>query len=268
MLSAYVDASQQGSGILTVAAVAYGPDRAKKAHARWKKLWGDAICHMTDLHSRKGDFAGWDGDRVSTRFKDSVGIVRDFATYCVAVSCDVGEYATVAPEVAAEEHKAYLDGFRNAYPFCMHMAMMALGCLVKDPDGIHYFIESGDKDQGQARKFIQFASGLPYLGNLYRVRSHTVGRKQDFRLLEGADILAWEWTKHVRRDPDDPRVRKSLAVLLEADADDLKGRLAVSNSSRYAIHYGGPILAEHMQDTARLLINGPSASKTLGYRPR
>lgn len=65
MLSAFCDASDMTDtgGPYAVAAVAFGPDGAKKAENAWARLWGETVCHMSDLHNLRGDFEGWDGNR-------------------------------------------------------------------------------------------------------------------------------------------------------------------------------------------------------------
>lgn len=253
MLSAYVDAGTQENRILTVAAVAFGPDRAKKASAQWAKVWSDTVCHMTDLNSRRGDFAGWDAARVDSVFRRSIEIVDSFASFCVVASCDVDEYASLAPTEVAEERKGYLAGFRNPYPFCMHMAMTTLGLLSRDKDGIQYFIEAGDKDQGQARNFIALWSSKQELGGVYHHRSNSLVSKAEAPLLATADILAWEWCRHVLRKKDDTRVRASLGVLLRQDKEDIRGRLGAIAKGRCAVHYGGESLREHLKDMQLLL---------------
>jgi hypothetical protein len=252
MLSAYIDAGAQGR-ILTVAAVAFGPDRLKKAQKHWRKLWGDTVCHMTDLHSRRGAFKDWDTERVTAYFEQSIAIIDSCASYCVVKSCDMDEYASLAPTEAADHRKNWLDGFRNPYPWCMHMTTYAVGTFANDGDGVHYFIEAGDKDQGQARKYLEMQIGIPAKNPAHRIRSCTLVTKTDAPLLAAADILAWEWCRHVRREKDDKIVRYSLAKLLRQDKESIQGRLGSLASGRMAIHYSGENLRVHLHQIEMLL---------------
>jgi hypothetical protein len=252
MLSAYVDAGTQGR-VLTVAAVAFGPDRLKKAHKQWQKLWGSTLCHMTDLHNRRGDFKDWDTEKVRSHFEQSIAIIDNFASYCIVTSCDIDEYATYAPTETTDHRKHWLDGFRNPYPWGMHMTTLKLASMANDKDGIHYFIEAGDKDQGQARKYLELQMGIASENPAQRIRSCTIVTKPAAPLLAASDILAWEWCKHVRREKDDSTVRYSLAKLLKEDRETMRGRLGSIASGRLALHHSGEALRFHLYQVQMLL---------------
>ena len=131
VLVAYFDASERDSSSFSVAGVAYGNDRAKKATHAWRGLWGDTVCHMTELHTRKegGTFADWEPGQAGDYLKDSISIINRYASAAVAVSCNVGEVARLARERPTPGSMVVLDGFSSAYALCCHMAMRALAQL-------------------------------------------------------------------------------------------------------------------------------------------
>jgi hypothetical protein len=224
LLVAYFDASKRDGGTFCVAGFAFGSDRAKKATADWKRLWGDTQCHMTDLSASppQGDFKGWTNDQAKERIESAIPIITRTASFGVAVSCDVTELSRVAPTTADPESRVILGGFRLPYAFCCHAAMSALAKLATNAD-IAYFFETGDDYQGESQAFMGWINSHPRVAKrLYGLRSHTPLGKADARLFETADILAWEWAKHVERDsrghPLDKngvtRMRGSLKALL------------------------------------------------------
>ena len=81
-----IDAGKPDSGILSVAGVAFGYDRAVKANAKWARLMKGRTFHMTDLHARQGDFKDISDSEVSEIMHGVVGIIRKYSSYFVAVS--------------------------------------------------------------------------------------------------------------------------------------------------------------------------------------
>ena len=152
LLAAYFDASRMDSGVFCVAGFAFGRDRAKKAERAWRALWGNTICHMADLHTRKKGsvFADWTSEQAGRRLKDCVRIINAHASYAVCVSCDLPEIERLAPMSAAKGSEIYLDAFRRAYATCCHLAMASLGNIVRENSGVPavaYFFGSGDQYQ-------------------------------------------------------------------------------------------------------------------------
>jgi hypothetical protein len=250
MLNAYVDAGTQGD-VLTVAITAFGGEGAKKANRKWIRLWGDTICHMTDLHAKKEDFLGWGEKKAGEMLTKSIAIVNAHGVYCVAVSCSVNEYSSLAPTSAIDDRADYLDMVRRPYAFCSHMAMLTLAEISGGegkPLDIYYWVESGDRHQGELKRFINFMDDVPILKKLYRMAGHTIIDKSKARLLETSDILAWEWTRHRIRTPDDEHIRKSFAVLMGVDEPPkLRGVRLIKTQSRYAIQYSGESFQRHMK---------------------
>lgn len=269
VLDAYFDASERDSGTFCVAGYAFGYDAAKKATGRWKRLWGDTQCHMTDLSQSppRGDFKGWTDEQTKERIEAAIPIINGWSAYGVAVSVDIAEFASLAPTTADPGSKMVLDGFRTPYALCCHAAMAAMARLSGNVD-IAYFFERGDKYQGESQAFMGWLGSHGNVAQrLYGMRSHAVLAARDGRLFEMADIFAWEWAKHVARDkarfPLDAngvtRQRGSLRALLGKGLEK-SAETNVLSANRRGWHITGAPLARYYQRMAEfeLLNDRPS----------
>ena len=116
MLKAYFDASSRTeSGVFCVAGVAFGVDRAKKVERQLKKVFGQRRCHMTDLHARRGDFAGIDDSEADRLCRGAVGAIKGLATAVAVVSCDIEEVARLTPTDYSDDAEPLADTMRSAY---------------------------------------------------------------------------------------------------------------------------------------------------------
>jgi hypothetical protein len=260
LLAAYFDASRMESGVFCVGGFAFGRDRAKKAERAWRRLWGDTICRMADLHSRKpgSAFADWTSDQAGQRLEDCVLIINEYASYAVCVSCDLPEIEGLAPRSAEKGSEIYLDGFRRAYATCCHLAMAVLGNIIRENSGVPavaYFFESGDQYQTESQRFIALASNEPLLKEMYCHKSHTVSDKPDARLLETADIIAWEWAKHQDRVRDKRHMRPSLLAMLDPGSSGLMSRADFGSTSRRAVHVTGEPLQRYFDKVKHLVLS-------------
>jgi hypothetical protein len=261
LLSAYFDASRMDdSGVFCVGGFAFGPDRAKKAERAWRDLWGDTICRMSDLHSRKpgSAFENWTGPQAGQRLKDCVRILNRYATYAVCVSCNLSEIEALAPTSAARGSEIYLDGFRRAYAVCCHLAMASLGKVAKEnrtDSGIAYVFESGDLHQSESQRFISLAVEVPEVKQMYSHVSHTVVAKPDARLLETADIIAWEWAKHRERLQAGRHMRPSLTAILENGRPGCMDSNGYASASRRAMHVTGQPLARYFDQVREFILS-------------
>jgi hypothetical protein len=260
LLSAYLDASQMKSGVFSVGGFAFGRDRAKKASRDWHKLWGNTICHMTDLHSRAPGtaFEGWAGDQAGERLKNSVRIINRYASYAVCISCDLLEVERLSPKSASAGSEMFLDGFRHAYAICCHLAMALLSKNIREFAGrsdISYFFESGDQHQAESQRFIALAVTDPVLKRMYGYRSHTVADKGHIRLLETADIIAWEWAKHRDRIRNGQRIRPSLIAILDPDSSGHMSELDAASEYRRAVHLTGHPLERYFYKVDKFILS-------------
>ncbi|MDP2331172.1 MAG: hypothetical protein Q8M19_10825 [Reyranella sp.] len=244
VLIAHVDASKRPSGVFSVGLVAFGADRAKKATRGWDRLWGKTSCHMTDWHARRGPFTDWSADKSHGRLVESLGIVNRYASYAVAVSCDAADVEKLAPKGADANSKVFHDGLARSYALCCHMAMYSLARLApgarQNPPRIAYFFESGDAHQGESQRFISEVVSGPMGAALYGCRSHSKLAKTDSRLFEIADIVAWEWAKHIDRIGEGKtQMRGSLKALL---GEGHSSEFDFASDSRVMMHMRGPAL--------------------------
>jgi hypothetical protein len=276
VLVAYFDASEREGGDFCVAGLAFSTKKAKRAIKLWTELWGDQQCHMTDLHTRKanGAFADWTPERAGKRLVDSIEIISKYATYGVAISCEMAEMRRLMPADGAPGTEPFLDGFSSAYAVCCHMAMTSLGILIenrkKDSGGVAYFFEKGDLHQGRAQRFLSMATEVPPLDgapsplkNTYKHVSHTVLRKEDSRLFEMADIFAWEWAKHrEQRRAGRENKRGSLAAILGAGVEDENN---FASPHRRAIHLTGERLERYFE-RIKFMILSPAEDASVRLR--
>jgi hypothetical protein len=220
MLRAYFDASTKATGTFCVAGIAYGSDSAKKAEREWRSLFGNRICHMTDMHGRHGEFANLGDGEGGELLKSAVRIIRRYASYGVAISLNLNDIQALLPTKAAKGSEYILSGFRQAYGIGCHLAMHTLGRMVKvrgerSEPSVAYIFESGDAFQAQSHQYISASVQKgSVLRDIYSYRSHEYLEKAGARLLESADILAWEWATHIDRLNKGQHVRPSIEALM------------------------------------------------------
>ena len=244
MLRAYFDASRLDNGILAIAGIAFGLDRAKSAERALRLIFGERYCHMTDLHNRKGAFEGIGDEEADRLCRGAIGIINEYASAHVAISCDVPAVEALGIREAKPQSTPLVDGFRHAYPCCLHWAMCAMGDVVgkQRNSGIAYWFELGDDFQGQARNFLSHIAkpdNKP-LRDAYQHESDVFAPKEKAPLFGLADVLAWEWARHVSATGSGRQTRKSLAAVMNGHSCRTdQGIPFFKASNKYAIHYTG-----------------------------
>lgn len=252
VLRAFFDASTRKTGTFCVAGLAFDADRAKKAERAWRSLMGERIAHLTDLHALHGVFAELTKDQSSELLKGQVKIIREHASFGVAISCDLNEVSKLLPVEAASGSEPLSNGFRKPYAVCCHLAMHTLGRMASQNGkgaGIAYVFEAGDQYNGESKKFIDHALAAGPMRSVYQCRSHGFLEKPDARLLETSDILAWEWAKHIDRLKEGKAARPSLRALIDGEVSG-----ADYKSANYvAQHVTGARLDRFCDKVGRLL---------------
>jgi len=220
-LRACVDAGEQ-AGTFCVAVIAFGFDKAKRANREWEEALNGRTFHMTDLHNRQGDFKGINDVEVDAIMKSVVQIIRKYAQYAVAISCDTKVIAPYLPRAASRgpDMDHMLAALKSTYGLMCHLAMYAIGRRAnenKNRRQISYIFELGDNGQRG------FKCYLDYLGNEKHhdllLDGYSIDRSMvtDKEKLEGvfhsADLIAWEWARHVNRSKAGRPMRKSLSAL-------------------------------------------------------
>lgn len=222
MLIAYCDASvREKSKVFCVAGLAFGPDRAKKLDREWRKLFGAKVCHMTDLHAGRGEFADTPKHETTRLHKEAIRLIGEYVSVGVAASIDVAEADRVLPKSAPVGREVALDGWRTPYAVCASAVMVGLGWLAKPNTGIAYMFEAGDAFQSESNRFIRDFSQSGRPKSFQQYLSHAYMTKADATLLQAADVFAWEWAKHVEQATaaTGPKLlaRPGLQALIKAD---------------------------------------------------
>lgn len=196
---------------------------------------------MTDLHARKRQFKGIDTAEADKLCRGAVGIVARYCSMIIAVSCNVADAERLAPRQASADAVRLLDGFVSPYNCCMHWAMFSMGEMLRTSgQRVEYWFEQGDGFQGAARRFVATLAN-PHGESLKRSYGQASVRfvsANDARLFGAADLVAWEWARHVDRVKTKQPTRRSLAALMGSECviDDQPGHNTVG---RYANHLEG-----------------------------
>ncbi|GIK86562.1 MAG: hypothetical protein BroJett026_20430 [Betaproteobacteria bacterium] len=257
MLRAYFDASQRDSGVFSVAGVAFGVDRAKKADREWRSAFDGRRLHMADLHARKGEFDGITAEDAGRYCKAAVQIINRYASVVVAVSCDVDEVERLRPKGPEFDSHQIIDSARSSYNCGLHWTMMALGGILGDGQRVQYWFERGDRFQGASRRFLETLNNPDYerLRHAYCYGSDAFVDKADAPLFDAADLVAWEWGKHIDRVRAEQPVRPSLIALM-GDQCVVDGKPGYRSDvrGRGAIHASGEPLARFFRKLSALIL--------------
>lgn len=251
MLTTFLDASQRVSDVLCVAGVAFSPQGEAKAVSAWVRLMGERIAHLTDLHARRGAFKDMSPEQAGTMLQAQVRIIRRNSALVVAFSCDLQEIQVILPTTTAPGSEDLLDGFRTGYATLAHMVLHTLGRMTvprHDAPDVNYVFEAGDLNQNQLRRYIDHATSFEPMRRVYNARSCVYLEKRQARLLETADVLAWEWGKHVERVRQDAPMRPSLRELLGGECG-----LKCESSTAWAQHLTGASLRRFCTKVSALL---------------
>jgi hypothetical protein len=257
VLRAFFDASTLETGTFTVAGLAFRRADATKAESDWRDLMGDTVAHLTDLHGRFGDFTGYSNDDAGELLKAQVRIIRRYATFKVAYSCDLNEVSALLPtnEDAANGLEPMLDGFRRPYALCAHMCMHTLGMMLAREGStyprVSYMFESGDDYSAESSRFIEHAAKNG-MREIYSYRGHFYVPKGDARLLETADVLAWEWGNHLDRFKQGRHIRPSIKAIFE-DGGDALSATSYQAGRHFARHLTGNPLRWYLRTVKALV---------------
>lgn len=219
-----VDASRKQGGPFAIAGVAFGYDRAAKANSEWKRLMKGRTFHMTDLHARQGDFAGISDDEKRAIMVGIVRILKSYASFFGAVSCDETLVSEPYPKASSPDRDSQelRNAFRSPYGVMCHLCMSVFGVFAEErsPRGlrsISYILERGDEGQRGLMRFMEFMRDQPVasqLMDLYSLSGITTASKDEMEpVFHAADFLAWEWARHVKDQQNGNPIRRSLAEL-------------------------------------------------------
>jgi len=218
MVEAYFDESgtHDGSPVMCVAGYLFDGKQCLHLDREWVdalRTFGVTRFHAVDCAQGVGEFSSLspkDRTELTVRL---IGIIKRRMNIGIAVSMSDTAFGQIKPPV-------YERG--GPYLFC---AMQVLAGVVGWADKhsysgkIAYFFESGNKHEGVTHRAIDMVQSEAAGFSNLRFHSVTFGGKSDFRPLQAADILAYEWCKELRRlnmsaEKFRP-MRRSLESLLE-----------------------------------------------------
>jgi hypothetical protein len=260
-------------GIFCVSGYFIEVDAAKQMDAEWDKILAEhsiPYFHMVDCAHGAGIFAGMPVEERSDVVKKLIDLIKTFTIegYSIFASSDVFESSLGSPDIYSE---------------CVSGCVMALHQFLRMSrveGDVAYFFEDGHKNKGNAYNHI--AKNVKRPGD-----SVTFAAKEKIRLIQAADLLAWQSTKYAKdylypmRDGKTPKrnPRKDFQSLMEHNHSfmhmgmrDGKKYMAIelwplSKRSRWSVDVSvnddGPILfwRESGDDTPIVPVE-----KTLGWR--
>jgi len=257
-LRAYFDASaRESSDAYCLAGVAFGVDGARKASRDWKRLFGDRTFHMTDLNAKEGNFKGISQEEKDHFIKGAVQIIKRYAVCTVLTSLCPSKVKPLLPKrniAKGKFNKGMVSGFQNQYSLTCKFAMTTLADKTKSK--IHYNFELGDDGQGASREYIEFVASKAHLRDSHYISGLSYHRKESEVLLGTADLMAWEWTMHLKRQIENKPIRKSLAILAGEESLKLNGleqSQEFESDKIVILHIGGDFLEGGLSDATEML---------------
>jgi hypothetical protein len=229
MLKVYMDMGEktdENDGVLTVASVIYQREKYKRFRREWNamlKPWGASAFHATDFYPGGGEFKR-DTDERKQLFRDDSKripkMVGKYARRITFVSFRPEEFKQVAPP---DWKKHFGTSFHSQ---AVQLLLISNGWWryeVYPRKSFAYFMESGDKDEGQIVNTIELMrqDRINGTGHVIAVSSFsTVDKgKLSARGLEAADFVAWHWNKHYMdkiREGQNDKPRKDFEAFLHA----------------------------------------------------
>ncbi|MDP8983401.1 MAG: hypothetical protein M3O35_22730 [Acidobacteriota bacterium] len=230
MFKAFFDESiDRDKTVLAIGGFFFEPLHARKLNQAWKRTlahkdFGITDFHMTDCANSAPPFDKLGKGPCDRLARSLIKHIRHHAEFQVAVSVNIAEYVKCARMISEESGLDWLFSFGGPYTFIAQMAInnIAEYCDERAYRGlITYYFEQGTSFQKEAERFLGLIPFSPRLLTKYRYYTHMFVPKKGpagMRLLQAADILAWEWmrdrTEQFEQPPVRPR-RLSLSFLLK-----------------------------------------------------
>lgn len=244
-LRAYFDESLRDGGTLTVAGYLYTSAQAKNFEAPWREMLGPyEMFHMADLNAGDGIYKGIDPALKGSMTREAVRIVNQYSSAGVAVACNSHEFKELCP-------KGYRY-HRDPYVMLCNMCLIAISQIIEAAGiggQVTYWFEAGHRCEGDADRLMTNLYNNPILRERLRYASHAFVPKDHSVLLQSADLLAWEWGKHID-EPGRRPMRKSLEALLNHPNGTL--RCAPMNKEAMAKYFELSKQADYFPDLFRL----------------
>lgn len=226
-VEAYFDesGSDDGSPVLCLAGYIFDKNSATSLDDKWMDILAKFKLPFFRMSScAQGVWPFKDipkEDRIEIE-KRMIHLIKDHASFGVAVTVDPKEFYEVMPKSGH---------IGSAYTLCAHTCLAAVKSWadeIRFSGDISYFFESGHRSQSEANGIMNRLFSIPKLREAHRYGSHTFADKEKARLLQAADLLAWQWHSERKRKMIGARdSRKDFLALVEGSTPPLR-----------AMHYG------------------------------
>lgn len=159
-------------------------EAAKEMHEKWGEVLARhniPYFHMVDCAHGTDAFAGMEKDERTEIVKEFIDLIKKYTLAGVSV-------------IVREEDFEASDKHPDAYSSCVAHCVTALQVFLhvsRIEGDMAYFFESGHKNRGRAFKHV--AETLEKLS-----APLTFAPKEQVRLLQAADLLAWQSSKYVK----------------------------------------------------------------------
>lgn len=189
--------------------------------SKFNEEWASALQSASIAYFRMSEFANGTGeasrlsrDDRSDLVRRLIGIIKRRAGVGAVVGVSTGDFnSTFNQDAQAKYGGMYTLG-----------TQLCLSCIERwcderqiDAD-IAYVFEAGHPSQTEASRYLNIIGGdarYIHLKKRYRYGSHTFGEKRLILPTQAADLLAWQWRKHLIRRANHQCERLDFASLLQ-----------------------------------------------------
>ena len=168
--------------------------------------------HASDCSSREGEFAGWTTDEQISLTQQLLNVFRNHYTKTIAYTVDLREFIEVFPEGQS-------DPLRTAYTVLTKFLMFEIGEWLHklNPKAKITLIHDRCQYNGTILQSFDKLKDDPSFKHRSCFTTLAPMSWEDCRLLQSADLLAFENMKEVERQGTNRPRRKTLELLLDLD---------------------------------------------------
>jgi len=228
VLKAYFDESISGDKkLLAIGGFLFDRTHARRLNRQWKLILKDYnldFFHMCDCANGAPPYDAMERGRRDRLARRLINAIHSHAELQIAVSVNVEEFIASSRKASIETGMDFLNAFGGPYTWAAQACMesVAQWCKERAYNGpITYFFEQGNAFQTEADRFLNMIPFDKEVRTKYRYYTHVFVPKETEhgnRLVQAADILAWEWmrdrSEQIEKISVRPR-RLSLTFLLK-----------------------------------------------------
>jgi hypothetical protein len=211
----YVDESGTGSDapVLSVAGYIFTPDKARALTAEWRKMldfYGLEYFRMSSCAHSTGPFKGMCVKRCDEIARRAIELTRAYTESGFGVVISRADYEEVVP--------VSMRGIIGSpYTFCLRLCLSHARHWAETKSGFQgrfaYFFEKGHRDASEADRVLR--ETYQARPERFRYESHTFVDKREVLALQPADMLAWHWYTHKKRNPSLPPRKDFMALNID-----------------------------------------------------